>query len=349
VAPVDHIHADDQAAAGLIELGAQRADPGFLDGQVGQDSSRARLSKVRWSYSRRSLLEQCPRRYYYEYFGANKQTARDEPLKADLRFLKGLRNRHLRTGEIVHLIIRTYLRKGQEGLEWSVERLSAWAQDIFDKDVRYSEAHPDGGSLPQEAFPPVLLREYHYRQPDSDSACREAKARMLSAIRTFVTGSGFSAFRRGGFMPDALVEKPIRMTEGFACQVEGKVDLAFLSDEKATVVDWKLGAEDSTGDNSLQLAAYGHWAIRHFKCDVGALHVCKAYLSSGSAVEYPLTEDLLRAASARIAQDAERTLALDGYGKRAIIDAFTPAPSEGLCALCPFQRVCEEGRAFLYA
>lgn len=56
-------------------------------------------------------MEQCPLRYYFEYYGSHLRMARDEPRKERLRFLKSLSNRHLRTGTIVHLIIRTYFKR----------------------------------------------------------------------------------------------------------------------------------------------------------------------------------------------------------------------------------------------
>jgi len=43
------------------------------------------LERIAWSYSRRQLLEQCSRRYYYEHFGATRLN--DGPSKELLRFL----------------------------------------------------------------------------------------------------------------------------------------------------------------------------------------------------------------------------------------------------------------------
>jgi hypothetical protein len=66
---------------------------------------------VEWSYSRRSALEQCARRFYNEYHGANKLSAKSEPKKEKLRFLTALDSRYERTGKVLHRAIATYLRK----------------------------------------------------------------------------------------------------------------------------------------------------------------------------------------------------------------------------------------------
>ena len=72
-------------------------------------------TQLKWSFSKRGILEQCPRKYYYAYYGSNLTTAKNDPQKEVLRFLKKLQNRHLRTGDILHYVIRWYLKKLQEG------------------------------------------------------------------------------------------------------------------------------------------------------------------------------------------------------------------------------------------
>ena len=90
------------------------------------------VSEIKWSHSRRTVFEQCPRRYYYEYYGA--KAGSSDPEKTVLRVLKSLQNRHERVGTIAHLVISTYLRKAQTGEIWTAERLANWARDMLLKD-----------------------------------------------------------------------------------------------------------------------------------------------------------------------------------------------------------------------
>src|SRR5712692_7966026 len=127
------------------------------------------MESIAWSYSRRSTLERCALRYYFEYFGANRRTAKAETAKEELHLLKSLSNRHERTGTILHLAIAWYLRQAQRGQAPSVERLVGWGQRLFDADRAYSRRNPDGGRLDEHTkFPPILLREYHYQQADAE-------------------------------------------------------------------------------------------------------------------------------------------------------------------------------------
>jgi hypothetical protein len=65
-----------------------------------------------WSYSRREVLDQCTRRYLLQYYSGN---LLDAKFTEKVNLLKGVKNRHLRTGELVHLVIGTYFRKLKQG------------------------------------------------------------------------------------------------------------------------------------------------------------------------------------------------------------------------------------------
>jgi hypothetical protein len=123
--------------------------------------------------------------------------------------------------------------------------------------------------------------------------------------------------------------------------VDGIIDLAYQDEQgSVTVVDWKMGAGDGTGDNSLQLAIYALWAIEHFGCQPASLRVCKAHLGSGEVIDFHIDSDVLAAARARVAQDVRRMAAMHVYGEDAIAEAFTPCLQPLVCNQCPFAKLC---------
>jgi ATP-dependent exoDNAse (exonuclease V) beta subunit len=295
--------------------------------------------QITWSHSRRSTLEKCAYLYYLQYFGANKNTAKQERDKSTFHFLKRLRNRHLRIGKILHLMIATYLRKLQEGDEWEVQRLASWAQDIFQKDIVYSRENPDGDNRSKERFPPTLLREYHYRLPNADELCREAEEKLVYAVTSFVTDGIYDEFRFAGSRRSSLIEEKFSLS-GKLYRITGQIDLAYQQDGTVSLVDWKLGGDDGTGDDSLQLAAYALWAIQHFNCTPEALRVYKVHLSTGEIVSFNADANVIASARARIEQDAERMMVLQRYGEQAIAEAFTRCLEPAICRQCVFERVC---------
>jgi hypothetical protein len=57
-----------------------------------------------------------------------------------------------------------------------------------------------------------------------------------------------------------------------------------------------------------------------------------------------LTETVVARGQGRIVQDTERMLAMDRYGRAGQAEAFSPCAQAAVCALCPFQKACPEGR-----
>jgi len=219
------------------------------------------LADVAWSYSRRSTLERCFRAYYYEYYGASKRTAGQETDKETIRVLKQLKNRYKRTGEILHLVIGNCLRKAQTGENWNTNRLIDWANTLFQKDLVYSQTYPDGEEIPTEKYPPTLLSEFYYRDPKALEKCKQIQERLVQSIIAFATEVRYQPFRLGAAQTDAIVEKPFKLSGLLPCRIDGKVDVAYQQNGIITIVDWKSGTDDSSGDDSLQLAAYALWAI----------------------------------------------------------------------------------------
>ena len=105
---------------------------GESESEWNNESDKPKLSEG--SYSRRNLLDQCPRKYYYEHYGSKLQTAKNDPQKEKLRFLGVLQNRYLRTGKILHFVIKTYLNKIRQGEQWSPDRLLNWARKVYHTD-----------------------------------------------------------------------------------------------------------------------------------------------------------------------------------------------------------------------
>jgi len=307
------------------------------------------LGSLTWSHARRSTLERCCLQYYFDYFGANKRTAKADPAKEELHLLKSVASRHERTGWILHLVIAWYLRESQRGAGPDVERLTRWARQLFESDRTYSRLHPDGGDVDSATkYPAALLREYHYRHPDAEQLCDEAEERLITAVHSFATDPLYAQFRVGGSSPEALIEHAIKLPAGLLpCKVDGRIDLAYGDPGSATIVDWKLGDASGVGDESLQLAVYALWAVTCFGCDPASLRICRVHFGSHEIADFHFDAGVLADAQARITQDAMRMAAMEGYGRAGVAEAFTPCALPGVCNGCRYQRACPAGKEFI--
>ena len=293
---------------------------------------------MEWSYTRRATLERCLRWYYYQYYGANARTAKTEPYKETLRFLKTLRNRPLRTGEIVHLIVRTYLTRLQQGEVWSLERLLHWAQDISRRDVAYSKQYQRREQMPDGPYPPALLLEFYYGFEDPEALWEASATRLAVALTNFATHPGFAHFHAAGGRAGTLIEKRFSVRENHF-SMRGQIDLAYPEDGRVVVADWKVGSSHGS-DDSLQLLSYVLGVQQAFPCSPDKVDLYRVHLADNMLLPFVVGDKEMQRARARIIQDVEKMQALDHYGRNAVSQAFTPCGQPRVCALCPFQQIC---------
>ena len=300
------------------------------------ESDKSKFSE--WSYSRRNLLDQCPRKYYYERYGSNLQTAKNDPQKEKLRFLEVLQNRYLRTGEILHFVVKAYLNKIRQGEQWSLDRLLNWARKIYHADLEYSRNYEHGTPLPDEQYPPALLLEFYYGWSDAESVCIEAGKRLIEALANFVKSQNLAQFREGASRPAALIEKTIYFkTVHFIFR--GAVDLAYCEDDKLVIIDWKIGSASSS-DDSLQMLAYAWWVKEEFKHLPDYITPYRVHLVDDTVLPFTVSAKSLTQVEARILQDLERMREADKYGRRGVVEAFTPCAQLKVCEMCQFQEIC---------
>ncbi len=304
-------------------------------------------SKLKWSYSKRGVLEQCPRRFYYQYYGANRGKAKGDSAKQELRQLKLAGNRHTRTGAILHLMIAEYFRKAQQGTPWERQKWLDWARTIFERDIARSCEGPEETKPSYRRHPPQFLVDFLHEK-EARQLCREALNEMIAALNAFVDAPEFAEVRNLGVQPGALIEKHFYNLGGFPFGVEGQIDLAYSTETGGVVlVDWKIGDDLGDGDDSLQLAVYALWAKEMFSCTAEDITLYKGFLGSRTLVEFPLSERLLKIARLKILQDAEWFTRMHEYGCAGVMEAFTPCAQGAVCRGCSYATLCPEGKESL--
>ncbi len=292
------------------------------------------LSPVTWSYSRRTTLDQCARRYYFDYYGASRRVAASEPHKEEVCRLKKLSNCYLRSGDLAHLAIRLFYREGESSKRWLVD----WSRREYRKDYRYSQAAAKG-DVSSGSDKRKLLLEFHYGWPDADAVYTKSEERLGMMIETFLTSPAYEEARFGGQRATASVESWATVKTP-AFRARGKIDLAYPSAGELTIVDWKTG-ETQLPAASLQLAFYGLWAVYARGHVADQVTACYGRLSDGVLLSTSLDEATLERGTARILQDLERMHVLDRYGRDGIARAFPTCSSSRVCRLCPYQAICD--------
>lgn len=301
---------------------------------------------LKWSFSKRGVLKQCPRKFYYQYYGAHLHKAKNDLDKETLRKLKMMVSRQERTGQILHFTVAHYLRQAQTGNPMTDEGLVSWARRAFQKDLMLSRQGFARAALSTDARSPRFLLEF-LSEEDANDLCAEAEADMIEALEMFLKAPQFAAVRELGMRAGTAIEKHFYNLPGIPFGVEGQVDLAHVAEGGVTIVDWKSGEDMGDGDDSLQLAVYALWATDAYACDADSITVQKAFLGSGDLVTFPLTNKTLSSARLVILQDAQCFARMHEYGCASVQEAFTPCAQEAVCRRCPFVAVCPEGKESL--
>jgi hypothetical protein len=307
-----------------------------------------------YSHSRRATLEQCPRKYFYEYYAGSFEPASvmqhdlfaaleparfaiDATTVNAIRELKELTNAFMLAGEILHSLIATSLRKRDIGRSWFLDTAVA----RFDRCVTYSRDPVTHAKMLQDKYPPAHLLESYYELPDAEQTIATARERLRLSLRNFFDDPNIVRLVGEMLQGEVLVERPVSglpKLDDFS--VQGWVDFASRFEGRIRIVDWKMG--ESVGDeDSLQLLLYAKWALKEFQCKPEDVSVRRVFLLTGAIEEErTLNEQLVSRAEARLIQDVEWMNELDPYGREGNERAFSPCEKKNVCRQCKFQRVC---------
>jgi len=297
--------------------------------------SDGRLSLRDWSPSKRNNLEQCPRRYYYQYYGDPAEVFNGN--QTTLRFYRKLSNSWMLAGILLHLKIKEAFgiwRKGETLDPTSyVKSVEQRWQRVRESSLQFVRA----GDY-SKASPGVLLMEFVFADSQAHKTWSEAGQRLQKALAGFLTLPEVEMFRQGGLVKDAAIEQSVKV-DGPGFRMRGKIDLAWRENGRVRVVDWKSGDREGA-DSDLQLLAYALGVQHYFRCELVDLDLFRIQLGSGNVVPLQVNEREAARAKARMAQDTAVMVNLHSYGERKVVEAFTPTGSRNICRLCPFQRIC---------
>lgn len=269
------------------------------------------------------------------YYGANSQTAKIEFYKDELRNLKSLDSRHLIAGKVLHQIIYKYLKRAQQGENWSNEQVLQHAKHRFRQQSQYLYVHKNFSTTVKRNSTKL---EFYYDFDNAVALYESTEKKLLLALENFLTHPEFAPLRISGSQPTALLEEYLSYHhESF--KIGGRIDLLYFHSDRIAIVDWKLG-DSSEGEDNLQLFAYALGAIQKFNYSPNQIYLYEAHLASGTVSMFAMCDRTVRRTKSRIIQDLQRMQAVDIYGQSADVNAFDPCAQPRVCQLCPFQQIC---------
>jgi hypothetical protein len=293
-----------------------------------------------WSFSRSRTFADCPRKYWYHYYGSWGGWDYDAPAQArELYRLKNITGLHLIAGDVVHRAIERALQDWARGQEPDVDKVVAWCKSEMQKGLKESQQELWRES-PKKY---TRLFEHHYGpQPTRDTLLKIAN-KVGTSVRNFFTSKSYGLIRETD--PDTWL--PMETLDSFdfeGTKVFAVPDFAAKHDGHVLILDWKTGRPDKK--NLDQVVLYALFAAAKWGADPDAVRGAPVYLLTGGDFD-PATvtaEDRQRVASFMRESIAAMQSNLDDPAANAASESrFEPTPGFA-CRSCNYRGVCPDAR-----
>lgn len=291
-----------------------------------------------WSVSRDGTLQECPRKYYFSYYGSWGGWESSAPERVrEIYLLKKLKSRPLWIGEVVHECISRSLINLSRGIPvLPLEEILSITRDRMRQDFRHSK------SLRYRENPKAYtgLFEHEYEVDVSDAEWKAAAEQVDRCLVNFYTSEHYRRLTHLEGRDFLEIEK----FSSFALdgiKIHVRLDCAVAEDGRIVVWDWKTGKSSRSGF-PLQLACYAWYSGEAFETNPTQVRTRQFELYDGIVHEQSLTtrsfEELFSYIRGSIAD--MRGLLDDPAENRASEDSFAKVERANVCLRCNYLKVC---------
>jgi len=286
-----------------------------------------------WSKSRDARFRECPRAYWFHYYGAWGGWTADAPGRTRALYrLKNVRSRQMWAGDVVHRCIERALTNVRRGIEplASEAAIDATIQTMRDE-WRLSQSGAVKGRLTEH--------EYEIRLPASE--WQDNADHVRQCLWSFYASSLWETLRK--LPADRWLE--IEALSSFSLEdtkIFVKLDAAFRDEDGHPVlIDWKTGRAPDP-DHSMQVATYVLYAAQAWGARPTQVETRLAHLAPGTTETVRLSPRALDAALSRIRTSIRdmRQLLPPGGANEATEADCPPIDEPRICRRCNFRRVC---------
>ena len=289
-----------------------------------------------WSFSRSRTFADCPRKYWFHYYGSWGGWERDaSPEARELYRLKKLTGLHLLAGDVVHRALERALVTWKRGAKPDPEALVTWCKSEMQR--QYRESHDDRGREAPARF--ARLFEHEYGPPPDRELLVRIAGKVGTSVRNFFVSAAFGMIRESD--PEQWL--PIETLDTFdfeGTKVFAVPDFALRQAGEVYIFDWKTGRKNP-GNND-QVVLYALFAAAKWDADPDHVRAAPVYLLNGGDYD---PQGVSQADRDRVEGIIRESIAamrgrLDDPGQNAgRKDDFEPTPGHN-CRWCNFRGVC---------
>ncbi|MHC4959761.1 MAG: PD-(D/E)XK nuclease family protein [Planctomycetota bacterium] len=289
-----------------------------------------------WSFSRSRTFTECPRKYWFHYYGSWGGWERDaDPEARELYRLKKLTGLHLIAGDTVHRAIERALQTFKQGVTPDIEALVGWCKSEMSQALKDSREELWRENPSQF----VRLAEHEYGpQPTRDTLVKIAR-KVGGSLRNFFVSVAYGMIKESDperWLPmETLDTFDFEGTEVFAVP-----DFALRREDFVYIFDWKTGRKNKGNED--QVVLYALFAEAKWGADPDKVRAAPVYLLEGGTYDPQAVTEEDRERVRGMMRDsigAMRERLADAEANVARKEDYEPLPGRA-CRFCNFRAVC---------
>ena len=297
-------------------------------------------NKFTWSVSRDNLFRECPRKYWFNYYGSWGGWEENAPERTRAIYvLKQLKSRPMWVGQVVHACIARSLQNLSRGVPLlDIDEILKITRGGMRQEFR------DSRNFRYRQNPRVFhgFFEHEYEVEVSDAEWKESAEAIDRCLMTFYDSETFSFFR--ALDPNYFLEvEQFSSTFLDTIEIVMRLDCATREGSNIVIWDWKTGRREAEEGLSLQLGCYAIYAKQQFRADSGQVETRRFDLYRDKLYKDTITPGTITEVLDYIQGSAKdmRGLLDDPEENTASEERFRKVEQSRVCLRCNFFRVCK--------
>ena len=297
-----------------------------------------------WSHSRRGTFEECPRKYYYHYYGSHNGWEDDAPQDARRAYrLKKLTSLPLELGYVVHRAASVALAVYSRGATLTVDNLYLTVRDRLNRVWQESQDRAGWERLPSHR---KMFREFYYGDGIDRAELSDARGQLMQCLTNLLESVSFREAMESRVVAIEKFSTALRVDE---VDVHAVPDLVYQRDDGLwTIVDWKSGNAPDESRGREQALVYALYVRGNHATGESKIRGRIEQLAHGYADHYEFTDDDLQGCVETIRHSIKAMkgcLSDVGLNELLAKEAFPMRWGTWPCRLCNFYELCQEEMA----
>lgn len=303
-----------------------------------------------WSPSRDALFKECRRKYYYNYYGSwgGWEKSKADNITRTLYVLKQLKSRWQWKGASVHneiaRILRQLVSTGRlTPIETSLKRVT----DLMREEFRFSREGSYWGK-DRGLKEIIALFEHEYKVNIPGENWKKNHEEVIECIRNFYKSDILEKVKHLDKKAILSIDSITPTLFSFNQEkVYVNLDLAYCTEEKVEIVDWKTGESESDQLQFVVYTIYANEVLSSFdkaqdRTPLEKISVIEYNLLTNQKTIYKFSPDEIEKAKDYINRSiaSMKSYFQDPLENIAIMTDFPRTEEEWRCESCNFKKIC---------